>query len=204
MPVALDADFLLLVLDPGAKAPNDPTTQRPLDRAKERIEFLITKLGAAKTRIVLPTPVLSEILIRAGRAGPSYIEVLRKHSQFKIASFDERSAIECAAQLADAKSLGDKKAGSTAPWAKVKFDRQIVAIAIVNGVQTIYSSDEDIAKYAKARGIAVTKLWELALPPAEQPSLPNMQPEGRVVRSDATPESGLSETAGGGNDEDVE
>jgi hypothetical protein len=86
----------------------------------------------------------------------------------------------------------------------VKFDRQIVAIALVNGVQTIYSSDEDIAKYAKARGIAVTKLWELALPPAEQPSLPNMQPEGRVVRSDAAPEPGLSEAAGGENDEDGE
>jgi hypothetical protein len=53
-------------------------------------------------------------------------------------------------------------------------------------------------------GIAVTKLWELPLPPAEQPSLPNMQPGRSVGRSDAAPEPGLSETAGGENDEDGE
>jgi hypothetical protein len=69
MPVALDADFLLLLLDPDAKPPHDPTTQRPLDRAKERIEYLIANLDNAKTRIILPTPVPGEILIRAGRAG---------------------------------------------------------------------------------------------------------------------------------------
>jgi len=49
MLVALDADFLLLLLDPDAKPPHDPTTQRPLDRAKERIEYLIANLDNAKT-----------------------------------------------------------------------------------------------------------------------------------------------------------
>ena len=178
MAVALDADILLLLLTPDAKPPKDPATNELIERPKERIEYLVTKLADAKTKIVIPTPVLSEILVKAGSAGPQYIDILRQHSQFKIAAFDERSAIECAAQLADAKSRGDKKAGSTSPWAKVKFDRQIVAIAVVNGVERIYSSDEDIKKYATASGLQVTKLWQLPLPPEDQPSLPNLGPEG--------------------------
>jgi hypothetical protein len=123
MAVALDADILLLLLNPEAKPPKDPATNELVERAKERIESLVAKLANAKTKIVIPTPVLSEILIKAGLAGPKYIDILRQHSQFKIGSFDERSAIECAAQLADAKSQGDKKAGSASTWAKVKFDR---------------------------------------------------------------------------------
>jgi predicted nucleic acid-binding protein len=195
MAVALDADILLLLLNPEAKPPKDPATNELVERAKERIEFLVAKLANAKTKIVIPTPVLSEILIKAGLAGPKYIDILRQHSQFKIASFDERSAIECAAQLADAKSQGDKKAGSASTWAKVKFDRQIVAIAVVNGVERIYSSDEDIEKYAVASGLQVTKLWQLPLPPENQLSLPDMEPgENAVVADESSSETGPSET----------
>ncbi|MGH9334957.1 MAG: PIN domain-containing protein [Vicinamibacteria bacterium] len=201
MAVALDADILLLLLNPGAKPPEDPATHKPLERSKDRIEYLVTKLGDSKTRIIIPTPVLSEILIKAGVAGPQYIDVLRQHSQFKIAPFDERSAIECAAQLAGAKSMGDKKAGSTSPWAKVKFDRQIVAIAVVNGVERIYSSDEDIEKYARASGIQITKLWELPLPPVEQPALPHMEPPGAVGESESSPKTDSPDT---GNPENGE
>lgn len=215
MAVALDADILLLLLTPDAKPPKDPATNEPTERAKERIEYLVTTLADAKTKIVIPTPVLSEILIKAGTAGPKYIDILHEHSHFKIASFDERSAIECAAQLADARKRGDKKAGATAPWAKVKFDRQIVAIAVVNGVERIYSNDEDIEKYAKASGLRVTKLWELPLPPENQPVLPHMEPEGRAVATDQPspdvgseqisldeePERAPDEEAAGGDDE---
>jgi hypothetical protein len=38
---------------------------------------------------------------------------------------------------------GDKRVGSDATWAKVKFDRQIVAIAQVRRATAIYSDDAD-------------------------------------------------------------
>ena len=36
---------------------------------------------------------------------------------------------------------GNKKDGSGEPWAKIKYDRQIVAIAKVIGASAIYSDD---------------------------------------------------------------
>jgi hypothetical protein len=122
MAVALDADILLLLLNPEAKPPKDPATNELVERAKERIESLVAKLANAKTKIVIPTPVLSEILIKAGPGGPKYIDILRSTRSSRLRRH-ERSSIECAATLADAQSQGDKKAGSASTWARVKFDR---------------------------------------------------------------------------------
>ena len=40
--VVFDTSILLLVLDPQAKPPIAPTTQMPVERAAERIEYLST------------------------------------------------------------------------------------------------------------------------------------------------------------------
>ena len=55
--VVFDSSVLLLVLDPNAKAPSDPGTGEPVDKAAERIEYLIEMLSADKEKIVIPTPV---------------------------------------------------------------------------------------------------------------------------------------------------
>ena len=60
---------------------------------------------------------------------------------------------------------GKKKGGSDATWAKVKYDRQIVAIAKVCGASKIYSDDGDIEAMAKGSNIEVIKLAALPLPP---------------------------------------
>jgi hypothetical protein len=62
-------------------------------------------------------------------------------------------------------SRGNKRGGSSATWAKVKYDRQIVAIAKVCGATTIYSDDEDVEALGKTAKIAVTGLSALPLPP---------------------------------------
>jgi len=61
--------------------------------------------------------------------------------------------------------LGDKKEGSS-NWSKVKFDRQIVAIARVEGAERIYSNDDDIKRFGASDGIEVVMLDDLELPPA--------------------------------------
>jgi hypothetical protein len=65
---------------------------------------------------------------------------------------------------------GSKRA--TAPkdntWAKVKFDRQIVAIARVNAATTIYSDDEGVISFARVCGLTAIPVWALALPAAKQ------------------------------------
>ena len=48
----------------------------------------------------------------------------------------------------DVLRAGDLRAGTTTPRAKLKFDRQIIAIARVHNQTAIYSDDDDIAKLA--------------------------------------------------------
>jgi hypothetical protein len=72
--VAVDSTTLALLLHPKAKPPNDPTTGFPVTKARERIEQLIADLTAEDERVVIPTPVLSEFLILAGKEGTLYLE----------------------------------------------------------------------------------------------------------------------------------
>ena len=167
--VAIDNTTLALLLHPKAKPPNDPQTKRPLDKCKERIEQLMLDLDADNERVVIPTPVLSEFLILAGKEGPEYLEKIQAARTLLLRPFDERAAIELAAmELAD-RGKGGKKAGSDAPYQKVKFDRQIVAVAKVNGAHTMYSDDDDVRKFAIKAGMKVVSTWELAIPPSKTP-----------------------------------
>jgi hypothetical protein len=70
-----------------------------------------------------------------------------------------------------------KRGASSATWAKVKYDRQIVAIAKVCGATAIYSDDGDIEALATAAKITVVPLADLRLPPADaQLNLELMRP----------------------------
>ena len=158
--VVIDATMLLLLLRPETSVPAS------IDRPKERIEYLVQRLDQAKTKIIIPTPTLSEALVRAGATGAQRIvEQLQRFSVFSIEAFDTRAAIEVAAMSRDALEKGNKRGQSTASWAKVKYDRQIVAIAKVNGATTIYSDDGDIKTLGRRSSINVVTLAELPLPP---------------------------------------
>jgi transposase-like protein len=57
-----------------------------------------------------------------------------------------------------------------ATWAKVNFDRQIVAIAKVEPVSALYSTDNDVHAFAKLMGVPCFHLADLPLP-AEDPQM---------------------------------
>lgn len=171
--VVFDATTLLFLLDPEAKVPTDPKTGETVAGVNERMALLVSELEKRKEKIIVPTPALSELLVRAGTAGPEYLDILGKSAAFKIVDFDQRAAVEVAAAIREALDGGDKKAGSLGTWAKVKFDRQILAIAKVEGASVIYSDDGDIARFAKNSGIQVIPIRDLPLPPEDpQKSLP--------------------------------
>jgi hypothetical protein len=90
---------------------------------------------------------------------------MRRSAVFRIMPFDSLAAIEAAAMTRTAIDAGDKRGGSEATWAKVKFDRQIVAIAKITQATAIYSDDADVRAIAAAEGIPVIGLAELPLPP---------------------------------------
>jgi hypothetical protein len=58
-----------------------------------------------------------------------------------------------------------------ATWAKIKFDHQIVAIAKVESVDTIYLDDGHIKTYASANNIETLGIVDLPKAPMKQESL---------------------------------
>ena len=165
--VIFDANFLLLLLDPDVDVPLDPRTKAPLVKPKERIDLLIAVLSKQRETIGIPTPVIAEVLVGAKDAGPKYLGLITGSSRFLVLPFDLRAAIETAALTANALAAGDKKAGSAAPWQKVKVDRQIVATGVSRNVTTIYSDDSGVLKLAQATRVPTISSWELPLPPED-------------------------------------
>lgn len=180
--VGIDETALSLILHPKARPPRDPATKKPVDRLEDRIEKLLEDLDADNERIVLPTPALCEFLVLAGKDGPEYLDKIRSMKTFLVRPFDEMAAVELAAIEHEARSTGNKRAGITAPWNKVKFDRQIVAIAKVSGCTKLYSDDGDVIKFGEKAGLEVMSTWKLPLPPAKQ----------TILNYDAEPVRGIA------------
>lgn len=156
--VVFDANFLIYFLDPKIRGGvgNNP-----------RIDHLVTTIQKTGERIVVPTPALSELLVKADNAGPRYLEIIARSKFFRIVEFGERAAVEAAALTRDAIAKGGVRGATPgAERAKVKFDRQIVAIARVVGATTIYTNDDQLASHAEAIGIKAVKPDDLPEPPA--------------------------------------
>lgn len=115
-------------------------------------------------RIIIPTPALSELLVKTGHSSREIINLVSKTSRLVEASFDVKAAIEAALITKQAMRAGSKRGESPDVWAKIKFDRQIVAIAKANNAQEIYSEDEDVETIARPLGIKVVRIRDLPLP----------------------------------------
>lgn len=163
MILLVDSSALALVINPDADPPDDPETRSPLTRVRDRIELLLSSLGVGDT-IIVPTPVLAEILVKAGDSAPDVLVALQSLARIKIVPFDQRAAVETAMMTRKALDAGDKRGGSDQAWQKVKIDRQIVAIARVHGALKIYADDKGLVKFAATLGIDVVSSWGLPLP----------------------------------------
>ena len=128
-----DAAALLHFLEPGAPAALNPVTNTPVTDAKERIDHLVQTLEQQRETIIIPTPALSEVLVHADAAGPQYLDILNRTACFRIASFDQRAAVELATMTGETLETGSLRAGTNITRAKLKFCRQILAIARTEG-----------------------------------------------------------------------
>jgi predicted nucleic acid-binding protein len=158
--VIFDSGFLMLLMQKNVSVRNDSTTGKALEFASERVDGLLQSFEKDKIKIGIPTPVLSEVLIGAGKALNQYVQKLSGQSCFKLLPFDEKAAIECAL-LADSEN---RALDAVATKAKLKFDRQILAIALSEGIETIYTDDDHLAKLAMRKGLAAIKIDEVPIP----------------------------------------
>lgn len=157
MTVLFDSGFLMAFLDSEATIGND---------LKKKINHLIDELEKSQQQIVIPTPCLSEFLIKAENQASHYLDILNRSSNFRITPFGMRAAVEAAAAHQKAITAGDKKEGQP-HWQKVKFDRQIASIAIVENVTIIYTNDSDLIPMVSNHGIDIIRFEDLLDPPSE-------------------------------------
>jgi predicted nucleic acid-binding protein len=178
--VATDANFVvIMLLEDGASVPVHPDTKKPVTRVKDRVEHWIQTLEKDGEKVLIPTPALSEILTLAGdpETASNILSDLSGQWVFEVGPFDQVSAVEAAIQTIHAMNAGNKRGKSLATWAKVKFDRQIVAIAKTKGVTAVYSNDSDIHRSCKQENIPCFGVWDLPDPPAKQDNLKFPEPE---------------------------
>lgn len=159
--VVVDTATLLFILQPDARAPLGPDGIT-LPKCRERVELLLKNLSEAGVRVVVPTPVLAEIMVSVGPGKAQLLGEINQTAAFSVVAFDQIAAIECAC-LNDP-TLG-KKLGAKDTKAKVKFDRQILAIAKVAGAHTLYTDDKRLIATATANGLKTVRMQDLPLPP---------------------------------------
>ncbi|MEO8126586.1 MAG: hypothetical protein ABI822_05795 [Bryobacteraceae bacterium] len=164
--IALDTTALSALFIPGAVLCRKGTTI-PIKHAKERLESLIERIAKADDPIIIPTPALSELLVKIPQEMVTpLLDQLNSSKWFRIEPFDAAAAVELALRIAKSRADGDKREGlpSETPWAKVKFDRQIVAIAIVSRASEIISDDPDVKTIGERWGIKVSSVEDLEIP----------------------------------------
>lgn len=180
-----DTGFLYVLFDANAKIP-PARDMKPIARGRERVEYLVHSLTEARsTKVILPAPALSEFMLLAHEDWAGYLALIRKTSVFQIAGFDVPESVELVEHWfrhGDGKRL---RYGTQQTWAKLKYDRQIVAIAKTNRVDLVYSTDNDIHKLCMEAGIKSMGIEDLPMPPPQQMELP--VEDGNPLGEDPSP-----------------
>ena len=160
MIVVFDASVLIFLFEKDANAPTNPITNKPLERCYDRVNHLVSELQAAGAKIVVPTPALAEVLVKAGNAAPDWLKIISTSKHFSVAPFDMLAAVEHAALQIDRPKpdLGEKR--------KIKFDDQIFSIARVVNASVIYSSGKGFVRRATSE-LSVVGVLDLPLPPED-------------------------------------
>lgn len=169
MIVAFDANFLLMLFDKKAKAPKRAGKAQIRD-AQCRIDLLVQDFSKKRSKILIPAPALAEFLLLAADSYKDYLAEITKSPVFEVAPFDDPACMELVEfSLAQGKP---QKRDPVTTWAKLKYDRQIIAIAKVHRAKTIYTTDDGLGNFAIQIGINRVDLEDLPEPPPVQEEFP--------------------------------
>ena len=164
MIVALDNTFFTLMVNPSARPSGNWETGEEVTHCALRIAALIDELSRPGVRVLVPTPALAEAMT-ASEGLEAAIDFMQSHDAFEPGSFDFRAAYELAEITKSDPNPDRRKSGELDSRQKVKFDRQIVAIAKVHRAQVLYTDDQRQSSFAKDAGLKVVHTWNLPLPP---------------------------------------
>jgi hypothetical protein len=164
--IALDSTILSLLLFPDAEI-HQGEEGAVVEHARERVLGLVRELEHAREQVLVPAPALAEVLVTEGADVQDVLATLRGSAFIGIGDFDERAAVELAMRLRAAIKAGDAREGFKITKSAMKFDRQIVAIALVNGASALYSDDEGVRTFAQNCGLPVKRVSNLPVPASQ-------------------------------------
>lgn len=134
MSVVFDANILIDLFNENLKG-----------EKRTKLDFLVQNLIRSRTKVIIPTPSLTELLVRADKARERYLQKISSTSAFQ-------SLLLIAAQHWNARFCsrphGQNPNNARFPTQNSSFDWQIVAIATSRGATAIYSDDGDIERAA--------------------------------------------------------
>lgn len=119
-----------------------------------------------RSYVGVPAPALAEFLVKTDAATAAVLMAFERKAALRVLPFDRKAAVQCAlldrAALATGKKRGS--ANASAPWQKIKVDRQVVAIALANNASLIVAQDGDIPSIAADAGVPAATIQSLELP----------------------------------------
>lgn len=136
--IAIDPNILSMIIYPGTSVPDDHRTGQPIALARERANQLVEEASRNKESVLIAAPILAEVLVVVASRDRGLC-----HGTGAVA-YSPNQAVRCALRTRAAKDAGDKRDGARDSWAKVKYDRQLLAIAKVEGVGEVYSTDAGV------------------------------------------------------------
>lgn len=128
------------------------------DNEKVRVHGLIADAKSSRTRLLIPSPALSEF---AAKALQHEMDFVLSQSVFRIAPFDAKAALECGDLI---REWADGLDGSKKDRHKAKFDMQILAIAKSLGVSLLVTGDINLRNKAERQKISAKQILDLPIP----------------------------------------
>ena len=131
----------------GVQGTAHPKQRGMVRRTMRYLQFLAT----GKERILVPSPVLAEYLCGFEVAAQERQRKVIEH-RFRVAPFDAEAAGIFGELGSDSKPLNRIRAEHNLQRQELKFDLQVIAIAIQSGAEKIVTGDaEAFRKMAKGR-----------------------------------------------------
>jgi predicted nucleic acid-binding protein len=164
--IVVDTNILVQIMqNEGAKELRDPETDEAVDNAFMRAQALVERIEAIKGVVVIPAPVLAEYLMGISRDSyQKHLDIINGVKCIEVSSFDQLAAIECA-MLVSNKEM--KQLDPDSKMAKLKYDRQILAISVAAGAKEIWTHDKQIYRRAGSVGILARSLFNIEANPEQ-------------------------------------
>jgi predicted nucleic acid-binding protein len=156
--IVVDANFLVLMFDPEAMP--------HIARGRDRVAHFIDELARSGEDIMIPAPVIAEVVAGRIERTTEIVEELRRHRNFIVQPFDEVIAIETGYLI---RAAADRMPAAERPvgWkVTMKYDAQIAATARVRGARALCTADSGFEQYLGDSNVKVLQVEELPLPPA--------------------------------------